>query len=341
MARRKICVVVTARPSYSRIKTALQAIAAHPDLELQLVVAGSALLDRYGTAVQMIEADGFDVAARVQMVIEGGNLPAMAKTTGHRTAGAGDGLRASATGRGGHRRGPLRDHRDRHRRGVPEHSGRPRAGRRGDWLDRREGPPRRHQAGRRPLRGERACRGAGAANGRVPVHRVRDRLPVDRSRRRGALQPGARLRSVHRVRRCRPVVRPVERLPRGHAAPGDDRVRAGPGADHGDALRREGLGSARALVLAQRRRRHRRHLERHPELPRDRAAGELALLQEHGAAPTSSGCCTTRAAWSATRASDSGSAPSSACRWSTSAPVRPAGTGARTCSTSVQTAPPF
>jgi UDP-hydrolysing UDP-N-acetyl-D-glucosamine 2-epimerase len=81
MARRKICVVVTARPSYSRIKTALQAIAAHPNLELQLVVAGSALLDRYGTAVQMIEADGFDIAARVQMVIEGGNLPAMAKTT--------------------------------------------------------------------------------------------------------------------------------------------------------------------------------------------------------------------------------------------------------------------
>lgn len=82
MSRRKVCVVVTARPSYSRIKTALQAIKDHPDLELQLVVAASALLERYGTAVRTIEADGFDIAARVYMVLEGENLAAMAKTTG-------------------------------------------------------------------------------------------------------------------------------------------------------------------------------------------------------------------------------------------------------------------
>jgi UDP-hydrolysing UDP-N-acetyl-D-glucosamine 2-epimerase len=74
--------VVTARPSYSRIKTALLAIREHPELELQLVVAASALLDRYGNAVRVIEDDGFDVAARVQMVLEGENLPAMAKSTG-------------------------------------------------------------------------------------------------------------------------------------------------------------------------------------------------------------------------------------------------------------------
>jgi UDP-N-acetylglucosamine 2-epimerase len=43
MEKRKICVVITARPSYSRIKTALQAIKEHTKLELQLVVAASAL----------------------------------------------------------------------------------------------------------------------------------------------------------------------------------------------------------------------------------------------------------------------------------------------------------
>jgi UDP-hydrolysing UDP-N-acetyl-D-glucosamine 2-epimerase len=79
---RKVCVLVTARPSYSRIKTALQAIRRHPDLELQLVVAASALLDRYGTAVRYIEDDGFEITTRVHMVLEGGNLAAMAKTTG-------------------------------------------------------------------------------------------------------------------------------------------------------------------------------------------------------------------------------------------------------------------
>ncbi|MEL6673310.1 MAG: UDP-N-acetylglucosamine 2-epimerase [Bacteroidota bacterium] len=82
MTKRKICIVVTARPSYSRIKTAIQAVKDHPDLELQLVVAASALLARYGTAVRYIEADGFDIVAKVFNVLEGENLTAMAKTTG-------------------------------------------------------------------------------------------------------------------------------------------------------------------------------------------------------------------------------------------------------------------
>jgi len=80
--KRKICVVVTARPSYSRIRTALRAIEEHPDLELQLVVAASALLDRYGNAIQAIERDGFPIRARVYMVVEGENLVTSAKSTG-------------------------------------------------------------------------------------------------------------------------------------------------------------------------------------------------------------------------------------------------------------------
>jgi UDP-hydrolysing UDP-N-acetyl-D-glucosamine 2-epimerase len=79
---RKICVVVTARPSYSRIRTALTAIQEHPALELQLVVAASALLDRYGSAIQAIERDGFAIAQRVYMVLEGENLVTSAKSTG-------------------------------------------------------------------------------------------------------------------------------------------------------------------------------------------------------------------------------------------------------------------
>ncbi len=82
MPKRKVCVVITARPSYSRIRTALKAIQASPDLELQLVVAASALLDRYGNALHYIEQDGFKPAAHVHMVLEGENLAAMAKTTG-------------------------------------------------------------------------------------------------------------------------------------------------------------------------------------------------------------------------------------------------------------------
>lgn len=82
MNKRKICVVITARPSYSRIKTALQAIKNHPQLELQIVVAASALLDRYGSAVNYIQKDGFEITAKVFNVLEGENLTAAAKTTG-------------------------------------------------------------------------------------------------------------------------------------------------------------------------------------------------------------------------------------------------------------------
>ncbi len=82
MSKRKICVVVTARPSYSRVKTALEAINNHPNLELQLVVAASALLDRYGSAVEYIQRDGFEIKAKVFNVLEGENLTAAAKTTG-------------------------------------------------------------------------------------------------------------------------------------------------------------------------------------------------------------------------------------------------------------------
>ncbi|MDT7831931.1 UDP-N-acetylglucosamine 2-epimerase [Flavobacteriaceae bacterium S356] len=82
MKERKICVVVTARPSYSRVKTLLSAIEEHSNLALQLVIAGSALLDRYGSIVDFIERDGFEITERVFMVLEGENPTSMAKTTG-------------------------------------------------------------------------------------------------------------------------------------------------------------------------------------------------------------------------------------------------------------------
>jgi UDP-hydrolysing UDP-N-acetyl-D-glucosamine 2-epimerase len=81
-SKRKIAVVITARASYSRIKSALKSIQLHPDLELQLVVAGSLLLDRYGKAADYIEKDGFTINEKVFMVLEGENPIAMAKTTG-------------------------------------------------------------------------------------------------------------------------------------------------------------------------------------------------------------------------------------------------------------------
>lgn len=79
---RRVCVVITARPSYARIKTVLEAVRDHPDLELQIVVGASALLERYGPAIDVIRADGFEPDAVVYMVLEGENLVTTAKSTG-------------------------------------------------------------------------------------------------------------------------------------------------------------------------------------------------------------------------------------------------------------------
>jgi UDP-hydrolysing UDP-N-acetyl-D-glucosamine 2-epimerase len=79
---RKICIVIGSRANYSSIKSAMHAIAAHPALELQLVVGASAILDRYGSVVDLIEGDGFTPAAKVHMLIEGETPATMAKSTG-------------------------------------------------------------------------------------------------------------------------------------------------------------------------------------------------------------------------------------------------------------------
>ena len=70
---RKICAVVHSRANYGRIKTLLQAVKEHPELELQLVVGASALLGRYGSVHKIIEEDGFKINAKVYIIIEGEN----------------------------------------------------------------------------------------------------------------------------------------------------------------------------------------------------------------------------------------------------------------------------
>lgn len=80
--KRKICVVVTARTSYTKIKPVLCAIQKHPDLELQLICAGSALINRYGAIDDQIEQDGFTINERIHMIVEGESLLTSAKTTG-------------------------------------------------------------------------------------------------------------------------------------------------------------------------------------------------------------------------------------------------------------------
>jgi UDP-hydrolysing UDP-N-acetyl-D-glucosamine 2-epimerase len=79
---KKICIVITSRASYARVKSMLQAIQKNENLELFLVGAASLLLYKYGNAVEILEKDGFKIDEKVYMVVEGENPTTMAKTVG-------------------------------------------------------------------------------------------------------------------------------------------------------------------------------------------------------------------------------------------------------------------
>lgn len=79
---KKISVIVCSRANYGSIKSVMRNIQNHPELELQLIVGSSALLDRYGSLVESIENDGFDITSRVTFLIEGETPGTMAKSTG-------------------------------------------------------------------------------------------------------------------------------------------------------------------------------------------------------------------------------------------------------------------
>ncbi len=80
--KRKICVVVASRANYGRVKYLMRAIQAHPDLELQVIVGASTLLERFGMVVNTIKADGFQPLRSIHYVIEGETLATQAKSTG-------------------------------------------------------------------------------------------------------------------------------------------------------------------------------------------------------------------------------------------------------------------
>jgi len=77
-----ICVIIGSRANYSSIKSGMRAIAAHPELELRTVCMASAVLDRYGKVVDLIESDGFEVHERLNILVEGETTSTMAKSTG-------------------------------------------------------------------------------------------------------------------------------------------------------------------------------------------------------------------------------------------------------------------
>lgn len=80
--RRRIAVVTGTRSEYGLLNSSMEAIQDQDDLELQVIVTGMHLLDRYGSTIDEIRADGFEVDATPRMLVEGNTGAAMAKSLG-------------------------------------------------------------------------------------------------------------------------------------------------------------------------------------------------------------------------------------------------------------------
>ncbi len=84
---RSIGVVTVARSDYGVYLPLLRAITADPDLKLLLFVSGAHLSERFGNTVSAIEADGFPIAERVEMLLPSDAPETVAESMGCGTAG--------------------------------------------------------------------------------------------------------------------------------------------------------------------------------------------------------------------------------------------------------------
>src|SRR5262249_8593861 len=83
MKRRTICVVLIDRANYGRLKPVMRAIQEHPQLELQVIAAGSMVLSRFGRPVDVVRSDGFCVDGELFTELEGSTPTTMAKSVGY------------------------------------------------------------------------------------------------------------------------------------------------------------------------------------------------------------------------------------------------------------------
>lgn len=79
---RRIAVVTVARSDYGIYRPLLRRIEREPDLDLALIVAGMHLAPEFGTTVEEIRADGFPIAATVDMTLAADAPGSIARSMG-------------------------------------------------------------------------------------------------------------------------------------------------------------------------------------------------------------------------------------------------------------------
>lgn len=82
MKKRKICMIITTRGNYAKMKPVMEHINADPELELQLIVGGGAILPKYGSTAQALIDNNTRIDRHIHFLVEGENTISMAKSAG-------------------------------------------------------------------------------------------------------------------------------------------------------------------------------------------------------------------------------------------------------------------
>ena len=92
MAKRKICVVTGTRAEYGLLRWVIDGIANSPVLQLQLIATGMHLSPEFGLTVQEIEADGYRIDRKVEMLLSSDTPVGITKSMGLGMIGFADAL---------------------------------------------------------------------------------------------------------------------------------------------------------------------------------------------------------------------------------------------------------
>jgi UDP-hydrolysing UDP-N-acetyl-D-glucosamine 2-epimerase len=94
--KRKLCVATGSRADYGLLRSLLRAVRDDAALQLQVLATGMHLSPEFGLTWREIEADGFAIDARVDMLLSGDSPVATAKSMGLGVIGAADALQRLA-----------------------------------------------------------------------------------------------------------------------------------------------------------------------------------------------------------------------------------------------------
>lgn len=92
MTKQKICVVTGTRAEYGLLYWLMKEIQADDELELQIIATGQHLSPEFGLTYKNIEADGFVINAKVEMLLSSDSPVGIAKSVGLGTIGFADAL---------------------------------------------------------------------------------------------------------------------------------------------------------------------------------------------------------------------------------------------------------